>query len=137
MCGQWHLTKDSFNNTQSDAQLPGRISNNLVRLTSIGVAVTVAGAVGCSKRRDCDWSSDGVALPTRCAEVSGDGKFNCAVRLRCPRLDGLSGAERKRLPLHEISSRELAWLVFETAVLAANLVNEKPAAARAQKAPKW
>jgi len=33
MCAEWHLTKDSFNDTQSDAQLQDGISNNLVKLT--------------------------------------------------------------------------------------------------------
>jgi hypothetical protein len=105
-----------------------------------------------TRRRGCGWSSDGVAAPTRCVKVSGDDKFNCPVQLTrgsnagsqthllyfgCPRLDGLWRGESKPLPLHGISSRELARLVFETVVSAANMVNERAAGSPAQKAPKW
>jgi len=103
-----------------------------------------------SRRRGCGWSSDGVAAPTRCVEVSGDGKFNCAVntRLQCAVANASAllwmstvgrvvRGESKPLPLHGISSRELAKLVFETVVSAANMVNERAAGSPAQKASKW
>jgi hypothetical protein len=87
MCPQRHLAKDSFNDTQSDAQLQDGISNNIVRLTET------------------------------------------------PEIKVAIGYDEGPAPA-EISARELAQLVFETAALAANPVNERATTAAAKKAPK-